>query len=527
MSSAVLEEEHQLNDDWAKFYYAPPLRMQSSTDADKAAVVELPSFIDLQSATRQYREMAEGAVKKLAMSHEVALRTEEIFFPIRDHTAESKSQSSIQRTSLSHHLEKKISKTAELLEHNAFVLEEILKPFPISSLLESSKVEFHDICTSFTAEAPSADYSLARYIPPHDGTTKANGDNVNEEQPYKEAVQIIAHLTRDWSKEGAVIRDEIYGWIKEQLWRHHYEMILTAESAVMTSPLSPILIPGAGIGRLAFDIAFAHDEECTSDCFVPYPFAVEAMDNSLTMAAAAHHLFHAHECDVVFRNGNITNIHGQLKLYPFVSDSHTNEVDTQRRWDSVEIPEESVMKHLHNLHEQLHHQRPKLSYTIGDFVTTYSSPSKRRKYGSLVSLFFIDTATNIYEYILTIRHLLRNGGVWVNLGPVQWHSNSQLHPATNELREMIQSVGFQVKHWEISEKLVAYRHPDDLDSSHSQERGSRSTRSEAYRPLKFVAVLKYDKSSENSQNECLLSSIQKVRLMTGRRSIANLDNITR
>jgi hypothetical protein len=136
MSSAVLEEEHQLNDDWAKFYYAPPLRMQSSTDADKAAVVELPSFIDLQSATRQYREMAEGAVKKLAMSHEVALRTEEIFFPIRDHTAESKSQSSIQRTSLSHHLEKKISKTAELLEHNAFVLEEILKPFPISSLLE-------------------------------------------------------------------------------------------------------------------------------------------------------------------------------------------------------------------------------------------------------------------------------------------------------------------------------------------------------------------------------------------------------
>jgi len=509
----VMSSVAALEDDWhAKFYYAEPPRMiLSSTDGD-GPIVELPSFLELHSATRHYREMADGIIKQLSMSHEVALRTEEIFL--------YHNRSSTQ--SLSYHLEKKISKTAELLEHNAFVLEEILKPFPVNAI-ESSTSNL--VCTldeeSIFGLSPSAaesstdvQHSLARFIPSF-GSKKANSDNVNEEQPYEEAVQIIAHLTRDWSKDGANLRDE-FGWIKEQLWRYHYEMIPNNTESV----LSPILVPGAGIGRLAFDLAFAQDEECSSDCFV-YPFAVEAMDNSIVMAAAAHHLFHIH------KSGNVTddsmaNNQGQTKIYPFVSDSLTNEVDTQWRWDSTEIPEQSVLEQLHTMHDQQPHQRPKLSYTVGDFVTTYSSPSKRGQYGSLVSLFFIDTATNIYEYILTIRHLLRNGGVWINLGPVQWHRNSQLHPTTNELRDMIQAVGFEVKHWEVSEKLVAYRHPDDLDSTYSKVRGSRSTRSEAYRPLKFVAVLKTDESSSDEQEECLLLSIQKVRLLTGRRSIFNM-----
>ena len=481
--------EQQSNDEqWqAKFYFYASI---DSLNGDET-VVELPSFLELNSATRHYREMADGILKRLALSHEVALRTEEILM--------SKSQSSSTK-SLSHHLEKKISKSAELLEHNAFVLEEILKPFPVEGIpiIESPSIKLHNTFPSQAAETfTDVEHTLARYIPPYYGTNKK--DDVNEEQPYEEAVQIIAHLTRDWSKDGSVIRDQTFGWIKQTLWRHHYES---------AAPLSPILIPGAGTGRLAFDLAFAYDEKCTSDC-IQFPFSVEGMDNSVTMAAAANHMFH-------ILTKNDTNSNGKLKIYPFVSDSHTNEVDTQRRWDSTTIPEESVLKQLHIIHKQSPHQRPKLSYTVGDFVTTYSLPSKREAYGSLVTLFFIDTATNIYEYIFTIHHLLRNGGVWINYGPVQWHRNSQLHPTTNELRDLIQLCGFKILFWEISEELVAYRHPDDDLGS------SRSTRSEAYRPLKFVAA-KSDPSSKNHKDDCL-SSIEEVRLRTGRRSIVNLNH---
>ena len=500
VSAMMGVHEQQSNDEqWeAKFYYYAAL---DSLNGDQT-VVELPSFLELNSATRHYREMADGILKRLALSHEVALRTEEILM--------SKSQSTSTQ-SLSHHLEKKISKSAELLEHNAFVLEEILKQFPVEGIpiIETQSIKLRNTFPSEAAE--TSEYTLARYIPPYYGTNKK--DDINEEQPYEEAVQIIAHLTRDWSKDGSLIRDQTYSWIKQTLWSHHYE---SADSAV-SSPLSPILVPGAGTGRLAFDLAFAYDEKCASGCMLQFPFAVEARDNSITMAAAANYMFHITYKDDTILTKNDTNSNGKLKIHPFVSDSLSNEVDTQRRWDSAIIPEESVLNQLHNVHKQSPHQRPKLSYTVGDFVTTYSLPSKREAYGSLVTLFFIDTATNIYEYIFTIHHLLRNGGVWINYGPVQWHRNSQLHPSTNELRDMIQLGGFEILYWEISEELVAYRHPDDDLGS------SRSTRSEAYRPLKFVAV-KSDPSSKNGKDDCLLSSIEEVRLMTGRRSIVNLDH---
>ena len=499
------------SEDWqAQFYYAGPVL--PSTDRDGSKLVELPSFIELNTAIRHYREMASGIIQQLSISHEIALRTEKILYPPNQNTTKL----------LSQHLERKISKAAQLLEHNAFVLEKILKPFPVSAIEPEAadflyKMDEENLPDEDVDSSSDLKHTIARYIPPF---SAANGDNANEEKPYAEAVQIIAHLTRDWTREGAILRDE-FNWIKEQLWSYHRDsMISTSESA-----LSPILVPGAGIGRLAFDLAFEENNDCSDDYFVHYQFAVEAMDNSIVMAAAAHHLFHIHSND---NNGNITDDQiynrGQLKIYPFVADSLSNEVDTEWRWDSAHIPEHSVLHKLSQLNDPQILQRPKLSYTIGDFVTTYSSPSKRGKYGSLVSVFFIDTATNIYEYILTIKHALKDGGVWINLGPVQWHSNSQLQPSTNELREMIEAAGFEVKHWEVSEKLVAYRHQDDLDSTYSKDRGSRSTRSEAYRPLRFVATLNTDAPSGDEQEESLLSSIQKVRLSTGRRSIVNMHH---
>ena len=483
----------------AKFFYAgPPLL--SSIDGE-GAVVELPSFLELHSATRHYREMADAFVKQLSMSHEVALRTEAIF-----NTTQS----------LSHHLEQKISKAAELLEHNAFVLEEMLKPFPVNAIEASTtnlvcRIGVENPAVQSSSSDDMQQTNIARYIPSF--SAKKFDGNVNEEQPYDEAVQIIAHLTRDWSNEGAILRED-YGWIKKELFRYHHE---TAQST--DSELSPILVPGAGIGRLAFDLAFAQeDEERTSDCLTrSYPFAVEAMDNSMVMAAAAHHLFHTYD------DSSASNEAPHTTIYPFVSDSLSNEVDTQRRWESVQVPEQSVMDQLRKIHNQQPNQQPRLSYTVGDFVTTYSSPSKQGQYGSLVSVFFIDTATNIFEYIWTIKHTLKRGGIWINYGPVQWHQNAQLHPTANELKDMIEAAGFEVKHWEVSEKLVAYRHPDDLDSTHSKDGRNRSTRSEAYRPLKFVAVLKSGDSHRNGQEECLLSSIQKVRLSTGRQSIVQND----
>ena len=34
---------------------------------------------------------------------------------------------------------------------------------------------------------------------------------------------------------------------------------------------------------------------------------------------------------------------------------------------------------------------------------------------------FLDTASNIIEYVRAINHVLKNGGRWINFGPLLWH----------------------------------------------------------------------------------------------------------
>ena len=349
--------------------------------------------------------------------------------------------------------------------------------------------------------------SLARYIPPYTNSSHIVNEQF-EEEPYDSATHVITHLSRDWTENGESIRQDTYDWIVDQLCNYH-DYFHDESDTKCVSPLSPVLIPGAGLARLAFDIAFVNNRNDTNgrqmkEC---NPFIVEAVDNSVVMAAAAYHVLH-HAAN---RRTDDTAL---LTVYPFVSDPLMNEVDTQRRWESADFPEEKITKIIERLALQHSYHKPNLSYVIGDFVSLYALPSKHGMYGSIATCYFIDTATNIYEYILTIRNLLRVGGIWINLGPVQWHRNAQLQPSTNELKDMILLAGFSIVHWEISDKLLAYRHPQDILSG---------TRVEAYRPLKFVVVLGsngndvQDETAETPHDD-LFSSLQKLHQVTGRKT---------
>lgn len=518
----------------APFYYMHPI-------IDREIDDHQPYFIGLRTSLRHYREMAEGIIRKLSISHEVARRTEEILFPHHDHSRCTETEASLQSQSfLSCRLERKISKSAILLEQNSLVLERLLRPFPVivghsklgpsSVLRENSDVLSSSSPNSHFTFPPSIDKSnlhqtdpdhsrqltLARYIPPHIPGQSTNYHDFDEE-PYDSASHIITHLVRDWTSSGQAIRKDTHDWILDQLYRLHENcnnIVDTSSDAdpsncakKYTSSLSPVLVPGAGMARLAFDIAFALDRGETNLQY--HPFAVEAADNSIVMASAAYHILHYN-----FSGSERQN----LEVFPFVTDPFSNEVNSQRRWDSALFSEDSVSRRLCRLKRQQSSNRPSLSYTIGDFVSVYASSAKHAKFGSVATCFFIDTATNIYEYILTIRNLLRVGGVWINLGPVQWHRNTQLQPSADELREIILLSGFKIKTWAVSSKLVAYRHPDDI---------LIGTRAEAYMPLKFVVVLQPDDSAQDEAvktGEDLTRSLEKLRRSTGRKSMVHSNN---
>ena len=57
----------------------------------------------------------------------------------------------------------------------------------------------------------------------------------------------------------------------------------------------------------------------------------------------------------------------------------------------------------------------------GEFVEVFNTLEFQNSFDAVATCFFIDTAHNIVEYLETVWHVLKPGGYWVNLGPLQWH----------------------------------------------------------------------------------------------------------
>jgi carnosine N-methyltransferase len=283
-------------------------------------------------------------------------------------------------------------------------------------------------------------------------------------------LQIVAHLVRDWTRLGTNLRRNLYGWCRQQLNQHVHNNNNNnnTSSSSSSSPSSKVVfVPGAGMGRLSFDI--------WQD-----GYTVEANELSPVMAAAAHGILQR-------------NIQGTI--HPFVLDTLANEVNVERRYDSVKFPDVSLPNNNHNnnknnmdshtTNNNNNNNNNTLSFTIGDFVGGYYA-SQSNVFDAVVTCFFIDTATNIYDYIHLIHNLLKpKGGVWVNVGPVQWHGNAILRPSVDELRDLLETI-FDIVHWSVDTEPIPYR--QDEGPQENDDGFVRSTDFSSYRPLRFVAI---------------------------------------
>lgn len=356
---------------------------------------------------------------------------------------------------LSTRIESRIQKMAKGLEHNELVLRQLIGDFPYVLGLPSSSLwsgtEMSDAlpCLAFPSlhcNGVSTQQSLSStdFCLVDSRSRRRNGSSQHSPPPdlethsYDSAVQIFGHLVRDWTDRGSPIRESLYGWCCRQVEKH-----------VQRRPNgSHILVPGAGMGRLAFDLYMKGHH-------------VEANELSPSMAAAASAVL----------NGKSSG-----RIYPYVLDDMMNEVDSERRYDTALFPDVELAIF----------RGGSLSYTVGDFVggevDNYYRDCRKTCFDAVVTCFFIDTAHNIYEYIAMIDNLLNHKmGVWVNVGPVQWHPNAILRPSVDELKTLLQSLGWKLKEWTIDDQALSYR--DDFAGD-----GVRATKYEGYKPLRFVAT---------------------------------------
>ncbi|POS88138.1 hypothetical protein EPUL_000280 [Erysiphe pulchra] len=197
----------------------------------------------------------------------------------------------------------------------------------------------------------------------------------------EKARSTLRQFYRDWSAEGTVEREASYGRVLN---------VLQAEKLSRSNGKLRVLVPGAGLGRLAFEL-----------CRVGID--TEGNEISYHQLLASYYIL------------NICPKAHEHTLFPWVH-SFSNHKNRSNQLRSVKIPDLHPGTALGSLKIF-----GDMSMSASDFLLLYGVEEQKETFDAVASVFFLDTARNVVRYIEAIRNCLRSGGLLVNLGPLLWH----------------------------------------------------------------------------------------------------------
>ena len=236
-------------------------------------------------------------------------------------------------------------------------------------------------------------------------------------------VQILLFSARDWSSAGEAERSQCYRLVLEELEAQYPDLDLRDGQKV--------LVPGAGLGRLAWEIA-SRGFECQGNEF------------SIYMLIASN--FILNKCPVI----------EGFKVQPYIHE-FCNNMKSSDQLREISFPDRNPC----DLPPDA-----RFSMAAGDFLEVYSAPEYVSSQDCVVTCFFIDCAHNIIEFVQIIHQVLKQGGTWINFGPLLYHfsdikGEDSIEPDYNTLRAVIKDLGFEF----LSEK-------EKMPSSYTQNQSS-------------------------------------------------------
>lgn len=220
---------------------------------------------------------------------------------------------------------------------------------------------------------------------------------------------ILRQFVREWTSEGEVERKQSFGKLMQGVNKYLGSQVSTFEERSKMK----ILVPGAGLGRLAYDLASAG-------------YSTQGNEYSMFMLIASH--FILNRC---------TEANCQL-FVPWIHQSCNNK-SSNDQLRPLTMPDISPT----NIPDSVEY-----SMTAGNFIEIYGEHDQHGAWDAIVTCFFIDTGHNILDYISTISKALRPGGYWLNLGPLLYHfadleNEKSLELSYEELRQVIFAHQFQ------------------------------------------------------------------------------------
>jgi hypothetical protein len=242
-----------------------------------------------------------------------------------------------------------------------------------------------DIADSILATG-LASFGLPADPDPNDPRQNWHGTATSSD--VNKAHSTIRQFYRDWSAEGIAEREVCYEPVLRDL-RDEFKARHSAGDEIR------VLVPGAGLGRLVFEICQAG-------------FAAEGNEISYHQLLASSWVL------------NHTRGPQQHALYPFAL-HFSNLLSREQQLQKVMIPDKHPATAM--MEAQAGDALPfgTMSMSAADFVVLYNNPSNKEAFDAVATVFFIDTAPNLIRYIETIQHCLKPNGLWINLGPLLWH----------------------------------------------------------------------------------------------------------
>jgi len=209
----------------------------------------------------------------------------------------------------------------------------------------------------------------------------------------------LKHFVRDWSEEGKEERDRMFKPILDIFQEVDEDERLGQK----------VLVPGCGLGRLAWEISQLGYDTTANELSYFITFALRFLlsptttetPNEHVIRPYAHWFSHQRTIDSAFRSMTFPDV----------------------------VPRLSCNFHL----------------VEQDFLLlTPPSTPPHHGYHNITTLFFIDTSLNAIQTIAHIYALLRPGGTWINLGPLLWTGGAQakVELSLEEVIALAQSVGF-------------------------------------------------------------------------------------
>ena len=218
-------------------------------------------------------------------------------------------------------------------------------------------------------------------------------------------------FTRDWATDGTEERNSTYKPILNEL-KNFFEKKTKKEFQDGIN----ILVPGAGLGRLMYEIA-------------KLGFKSQGNEFSYYMLLCSNFIF------------NNTTKKDEFVLQPFIH-SFSNIFNEETPFKKILIPDENLGEELSKT------DTGEMSMVAGEFCHVYKD--KINFFDGIVTCYFIDTANNIIEYIETIHNIVKIGGLWVNFGPLLYHyteneNEISIELSWEEVKHIIIGYGFEFK----------------------------------------------------------------------------------